>query len=241
MTNKEIRKLSKEQLKNRKVEFGLLTIVECLLLGLGYVLLDDNFSMIELFLSSIITITFTSIYLQMSRTGTYKVFDGIRNYKAWLRSFGISMIFSVCIFFVLLISEWFEAATGISFQNAILNSEKLMSGIIGVIESIFIIIILIALIIFAISISQYEFLLVDGYKIFDSIGESIRIMKGNEWRFICLIFSFIGWFLLGTLTLGILLLWVIPYSTLAFTNFYRDIKGEFADKVEEIEMNLKME
>ena len=52
---------------------------------------------------------------------------------------------------------------------------------------------------------------------------SMQMMHGNKWRLFCLQFSFIGWFLLGVLTLGILLLWVIPYYKTAEACFYTSL------------------
>ena len=58
----------------------------------------------------------------------------------------------------------------------------------------------------------------------DALAESKRLMNGNKWRLFCLSFSFIGWELLAVIfTLGIGLLWVLPYREAAFAAFYRDI------------------
>ncbi len=58
---------------------------------------------------------------------------------------------------------------------------------------------------------------------FDCIKLSNRLMKGNCWRLFCLGFSFIGWALLCVLTLGIGLLWLIPYQEASLAVFYKDI------------------
>ena len=55
---------------------------------------------------------------------------------------------------------------------------------------------------------------------------SMELMRGNKWRLFCLHFSFIGWLLLGVLTLGILYLWVTPYIETAQAEFYRDLIAE---------------
>jgi uncharacterized membrane protein len=51
-------------------------------------------------------------------------------------------------------------------------------------------------------------------------------MDGNKWRAFCLGLSFIGWWLLGILTLGILWLWVAPYQQMTFGAFYRAVLRE---------------
>lgn len=60
----------------------------------------------------------------------------------------------------------------------------------------------------------------------EAITESRRIMDGNKWRFFCLNFSFIGWAILATLTLGIGYLWLTPYILTANARFYDEVKRE---------------
>ena len=58
----------------------------------------------------------------------------------------------------------------------------------------------------------------------ESLKESVRLMKGNRWKLFCLQFRFIGWIFLAVfLTLGIGLLWVIPYMQVATAEFYKDL------------------
>lgn len=59
----------------------------------------------------------------------------------------------------------------------------------------------------------------------EALRESKEIMRGNRWRLFCLLFSFIGWDILGALTLGIGYLWINPYREAAIAAFYRDITG----------------
>lgn len=60
----------------------------------------------------------------------------------------------------------------------------------------------------------------------DAIDESRRLMDGNKWRAFCLALSFIGWWLLGILTLGILWFWLIPYQSITMGAFYRAVLRE---------------
>jgi uncharacterized membrane protein len=65
----------------------------------------------------------------------------------------------------------------------------------------------------------------------EAINESKRLMKGNRWRLFCLEMSFIGWWFVCGLTLGIASFWVVPYTQASFAAFYREIKGETAPAV----------
>ena len=60
-----------------------------------------------------------------------------------------------------------------------------------------------------------------------SVGEVLRaskeMMEGNRWRLFCLCFSFIGWYLLSVLSLGIGFLFLVPYMSASQAAFYRDV------------------
>ena len=66
------------------------------------------------------------------------------------------------------------------------------------------------------------------------ITMSKAMMKGNKWRLFVLDLSYIGWYLLSVLTLGILSLWVMPRHFTARTLLFNDIYGEKKD-LEEVE------
>ena len=50
-------------------------------------------------------------------------------------------------------------------------------------------------------------------------------MKKHKWELICLRFSFIGWYIIGILTLGIGLIFINPYRYAAEAAFYNEISG----------------
>lgn len=61
----------------------------------------------------------------------------------------------------------------------------------------------------------------------EAIAASKELMRGNKFRLFCLHFSFIGWSILASLTLGIGNLWLNPYQAAADAAFYREITGSF--------------
>lgn len=63
----------------------------------------------------------------------------------------------------------------------------------------------------------------------EAIARSKALMYGNRWRLFCLQFSFIGWSILCTLTLGIGNLWLTPYTHAATAAFYREISASQPD------------
>lgn len=52
---------------------------------------------------------------------------------------------------------------------------------------------------------------------------SIKLMKGNKWRYFKLIISFLPLYLLGLLSFGLGLLYVLPYRAQACADFYLDL------------------
>lgn len=59
----------------------------------------------------------------------------------------------------------------------------------------------------------------------EALGRSKEMMKGNKWKFFCLHWRFLGWWLLATVfTCGIGYLWLVPYMQTSFAKFYEDVK-----------------
>lgn len=68
----------------------------------------------------------------------------------------------------------------------------------------------------------------------EAIKESQSLMRGHKWRLFTLHFSFIGWFFLAILTLGIGFIFLHPYVQLATANFYLTLDTKNSDSVEVI-------
>ncbi|MFD1471744.1 DUF975 family protein [Companilactobacillus mishanensis] len=62
-----------------------------------------------------------------------------------------------------------------------------------------------------------------GYQISDYITKSRQLMDGHKADYFVLQLSFLGWVLLGIVTFGIALIWIVPYYNLTMANFYRDL------------------
>lgn len=63
----------------------------------------------------------------------------------------------------------------------------------------------------------------ENLSVMEAITESKRVMVGNKWRLFCLDMSFLGWEVLGILTLGIGFFWITPYTDASRAAFYREI------------------
>jgi len=69
----------------------------------------------------------------------------------------------------------------------------------------------------------------------EALSKSQELMRGHKMRLFWLSLTFIGWFILGILTFGIGLIFVIPYYQTTMAYFYVDLRGEKVKKVELLE------
>lgn len=81
-------------------------------------------------------------------------------------------------------------------------------------------------IIISLMFSQAYYILAEdsSKSIFQCLQESVEIMNGNKWNLFYLYLTFIGWWIVVILTVGIAILWVSPYQKLTEANFYLSIK-----------------
>jgi uncharacterized membrane protein len=59
----------------------------------------------------------------------------------------------------------------------------------------------------------------------EALDQSQEMMKGHKMDLFILGLSFIGWVLLGLITLGIAFIWVAPYISAASAEFYLEVSG----------------
>lgn len=56
---------------------------------------------------------------------------------------------------------------------------------------------------------------------------SMRLMQGHKMDLFVLYLSFIGWFILSCLTLGIGFVFLVPYCQMSLARFYEEVKADF--------------
>ena len=83
-------------------------------------------------------------------------------------------------------------------------------------------------IILALMFSQTEYILKDDKQISaaDAMAKSMKMMNGHKAELFWLMLSFIGWFLLSILTIGIGFLLLAPYFSTTMAHYYEDLKAE---------------
>ncbi len=61
----------------------------------------------------------------------------------------------------------------------------------------------------------------------EAIDRSRAMMRGHKFDLFWLYLSFIGWIILSFFTLGIGLLWLVPYVQTSVAGFYEDVKADY--------------
>jgi len=84
--------------------------------------------------------------------------------------------------------------------------------------------------------SQTFYLLKDHpeYTVLEAITESRKRMVGYKWKYFLLHLSFIGWGILCLISLGIGLLWLVPYYNATMAAFYNEIIADNKDEQKEL-------
>jgi uncharacterized membrane protein len=105
--------------------------------------------------------------------------------------------------------------------------------LIGVMCVIGFILLIVPGVILAIAVSMSFYILKDNPElgVIDVIKRSIQMMKGHKMEYFCLGLSFIGWIILGILTLGIGFMWIYPYICTANAHFYEYVKEDYESRV----------
>lgn len=74
------------------------------------------------------------------------------------------------------------------------------------------------------------------------IDESRQLMNGHKGRLFWLDFSFIGWHILGGLTLGLAYIYITPYLETCYAAFYDDLsKGKYLEDGQQDEQDIEKE
>ena len=137
----------------------------------------------------------------------------------------IGRVLSTIVVFILLVICIHIVAVIPPVAILLLSGADLISLSSIIIIAVFVIV---ALIIAGVYWSMTYFIMWDDARMKNmrAIKASTRMMKGHFWRYFGLCFSFIGWFILGFISLGVGFLWIIPYLYTAQAHFYEDLKAE---------------
>ena len=162
--------------------------------------------------------------------------DGFNNFaSSWKVALWtcVKMLVPIIVFIVAM--AILIVGTGVTFAGAATSSSS-TTGAGGAVAVIGVLAIIASSI--WLTIKSYSYQLVN-FILFDNLDkeakaiveESETLMKGNRWKLFCLQLSFIGWAILASLTFGIGMLWLLPYTLVAEVVFYEFLAGK-TSKVE---------
>lgn len=223
----------------------------------GSYLIQWSFNLLRGFLQILLTAGYTAFVLGLIRReapGLDTLWAGLRRpgRVIWLNILqGIFITLWIMLFFLLLgliytpISAFFLYST-ISDAGTALNSETMRQALLSpaslaataaYIIALIALIALVALVAF-ITYRYYAaiFLLMDYPQLTarQALKLSVTITKGHRWKLFVLDLSFLPWRLLCYLTLGILLIWKLPYIQATRARAYRAIMDDYGQRRENL-------
>jgi uncharacterized membrane protein len=184
--------------------------------------------------------TFFVYFLMYLPANIITVLDSSREYFPEIPSFfGLNFLLSIAVFlvngpFALGFAGYFmrrvrgeEIHLSIIFEgfNRFFRSFLLMF-LTSLLTALWSLLLLVPGIVKALAYSMAFYIMRDNPDIepLDAIDKSQVMMRGYKGKLLLLELSFIGWALLGLLTLGIGYLWLYPYISLSLANFYENLK-----------------
>ncbi len=227
LLSRDFRKIARENLRGRWFP----AIVVCFIGGLLGASMDVSYS-IDLFTKTGSTSEYNSVVDQLQTAGVYETVLPV------LMGIGITVLVMGLIHLViggavtlgyaqyfLNVSDDNEPEFGNLFSHMRLWEGFCMQFFRGMMVMLWSILFVIPgyIALYRYAMTPYIMAENEDLSVMEAITESKRIMMGNKWRLFCLDVSFIGWELLGVLTLGIGFFWITPYEEAARAAFYREI------------------
>lgn len=234
MNRKELKELSKSQLKGNWKVLVLAMLAYSIVMYLVSYLNDSQSSLVSLIgiilalvIESWFFVAYPRLSLNLRENESVDFSDLSVSNKTFFKSLGFSVLVGIILIIVyMILMVTFVGGLTIS----ILNANDLFEAVAPMVIA-GIILWLISLVI-QLAIAMVPFILADKEEVgvFKSISLSIKMMKGHKWKLFVIWLSFIGWAILSILTLGIGFLWLSPYFTLTMANFYKEIEKEYNAK-----------
>ena len=233
MNNAKIKEKAKKSLKKNSKPLVLATlIIVSLSLVCSFIGSVTNTVWLSFVLGLIVDALLMLGFIKMSskaaRNKKVKLEQLFSNTDLFFKYLGIYIILFVIIVILFLLAAiaFKSLAVVITYQAEINYGLSVLLIAFGLLLEVLIILVSLYLLM---SFSQVLFIINDEPKlpIGKTLSKSFDMMEDYVIDYFLLILSFIGWFILGMFTLGILYLWIIPYVTVSCAIFYDKIKKEY--------------
>lgn len=218
-TNAELKELAKQQLTGKWGKSALLTLIYFVIGILPGQLLFSKFnfssittSLVDIVLIAPVTIGVAICYLKLIREKNFNVVDIFNGFKYFITVVVVYGIIDSMNILGILISN-------IITVNVV--TEQFLTLVFGLL-SIFL----------YLMFSMVYYIIIDDPQIgvIGALTGSKKLMQGQIGRLFLLQLSFLGWIVLTILSLGIGMLWVLPYIEVTTANLYLDLKNREANK-----------
>ena len=240
MNRKEIKSLAKAKLKGRWLNIVLLTLIIAIVEGVAssligetdgmvYTLLNlaNNFLLVPAITASGIVYTIKFVR-EKEKVSLKEAIPSGKTFGRFIANMIIFSIFEIPVLIFIFVGELILVLVSTSLYTSMLMGEVSMDPMITIWAVAFLIIV-IALIFFlliGILLFPMPYLMAEeDCGIFDAVKRSFKIMKGHKGELFVLGLSFLGWLILSMLTLGIGLLWLLPYIYVTLRIYYLSITG----------------
>ncbi|MGM9532051.1 DUF975 family protein [Intestinibacter sp.] len=230
MKTKEIKKLAKRGLKlNLKpVLFNsFLSLIPIVLCTVAYIFEEKLFVFAvinSIFIESLLKANLSNLSLKLVENRLVSVKDGFDIFKNTSKILILEILkFIIWVVLIQLVS----IPVGIVFDSIYQFVSSLSNTDVYMIDYTFVSG-LISYVLVEILLSQKYYILSDLENI-DTIGildKSMELIKKNVFKYIKFEISFIGWFLVSIVTLGVGFLFLAPYKTICEIYFYQEIKED---------------
>ena len=239
LSNKEIRALSREQLRGNWLKFALINLVMLILAGgCSYLAASKQItglSLIQVLIQAFIGLGMFRLLLDIAKGKGFNFSNFRQPGRVYLRYILACILLLILIMAVNLVIGFILSIVGFSMLIGGMQTLTNMSfytlptpsagAVIG-----FIILTLLALVINIFIELTYELVSLIIIENNDDVGAidsaSRKLMKGYKWRLFKLNLSFIGWGILCIFTVGIGFLWLVTYINMSTVNFYRELLKE---------------
>lgn len=188
---------------------------------------------LNLLIAGALTYGVARFYLNLTRKDSPRIEDILDGFKHFSSTFLINLLLGIFSFLWSLL--WVVAlviVVVICVTAAVVGTGKMGAASI-VFMVIFILAVVVSLEVFLSRYAMTYYIYNDDNElgVMDAISKSKEMMKGKKVRLFLLRLSFIGWYILGILSLFIGFLWITPYVQATEACFYEDlIKEDLTDE-----------
>lgn len=228
MTRAELKKQAKDSLKGRWGEIiAMILVYELIISGISLILNSIPFagSITSLIITVPLSFGFIGQIIKFSRGEKVGICDyfkiGFDNFSKSWSIVGNTFLKLLPVIILLIVT---------TIGMIVICINKISGGIEEFLTWLFIMLATYIAVLILLCAQSYLYILVDyiGNDNLQLSGKEVvmkskEIMNGNRLKYFILNLSFIGWFLLSILTLGIGFLWLIPYMQVTEVKFYESL------------------